>query len=199
MTNNSTKNFWIVDLDTYEPVLVTADGNAVMESGFSLAEENTDSGDRLKRLVDFIRRAKRRVEDCSPELTSLLPFGVSRKVAEQIVNLAYWKNYRLEFRMDKARGDVVIWVRFLNNPELNCVLDQFADGFDPGHELQGWLGFLCSIISDHAEIWQIHLVVNESVYENLVVPNHASALIEIQSGESTLVEDGLPGLPDISC
>ena len=198
MSNASTKNFWIVDLDKYELVLLASDGNTVLESGFNLAEENTDSGERLRRLVDFIRRAKRRVQDFSLELTSLLPFGVSRKVAEQIVCLAYWKNYRLEFRIDKAKGNVVIWVRFPNNPELNCVLDHFADGFDAGDELQGWLDCLCSIISDHTEIWQIHLVVNESVYENLVVPAMPANSLKSRAEKSHSWINGSPRFPDLS-
>jgi len=191
MTDTSTKNFWIVDIDQYTPVLVTADGNVDMEANFSLAEESMDSGDRLKRLVDFIRNAKCRLEDCSPALTSLLPFGVSHKVAEQIVYLAYWKNYRLEFRVDKTRNDVAVWARFPNRPELNCILDEFAGGVDLSDELQGWLDFFYSIISNHAEIWQIHLVVNERVYEKLAVAHHASVLVEVQTEASTLVDEVL--------
>jgi len=191
MAEAATKNFWIVDLDEYTPILVTAHGSVVMEADFSLAQEGMDSGDRLKRLIDFICSAKRRLDDCSPNVTVLMPFGVSHKVAEEIVYLGYWKNYSLEFRVDKAAHEVVVWARFPNQPELNCVLDQFNGGSDPCNELQGWWDFFNRIISDHAEIWEIHLVVNEHVYERLAISHNPNVLVEIQTGESTLVEDVL--------
>jgi hypothetical protein len=191
MTDTATKNFWIVDLDEYTPILVTADGKVIVQAGFSLAEEGLDSGGRLKRLVDFIRDTKGPLEDCFPSLTALMPFGVSHRVAEEIVYLAYWKNHRLQFRMDKARHEVVVWTRFPNKPELNCVLDRFAGDVDPYVELQGWLNFFCRIISDHLEIWQIDLIVHKSVYEKLAIPTHTSIFIEVQAGENRIMDDDL--------
>lgn len=194
MTDNLTKNFWIVDLANYEPVLVTAPGHVVWESGFSLAEENLDSGERLTRLMDFIRGAKRRLDDCDPELTTLLPFGVSQKVVEQIVYLAYWKNYRVEFHMDEFDDDIVIWLRFPNKPELNCLLDQFPGGFDPYGQLQGWLNFFCTIIAEHTDIWQIHLIMDERAYERLTVRDDPNVLIEVRPATDKSRNDDLSTL-----
>jgi len=189
MTDTATKNFWVVDLDEYTPILVTADRKVIVQAGFSLAEEGLDSGERLQRLVDFIRDTKGRLEDCFPSLTALMPFGVSHRVAEEIVYLAYWKNHRLQLRVDKARHEVVVWAHFLNKPELHCVLDRFAGDVDPHVELQGWLNFFCRIISDHLEIWQIDLIVHKSVYEKLAIPTHTSIFIEVQAGENTNMDD----------
>ena len=189
MTDTATKNFWVVYLDEYTPILVTADGKVIVQAGFSLAEEGLDSGYRLQQLVDFIRDTKGRLEDCFPSLTALMPFGVSHRVAEEIIYLAYWKNLRLQFRMDKARHEVVVWARLLNKPELNCVLDRFAGDVAPSVELQGWLNFFCRIISDHLEIWQIDLIVHKSVYEKLAIPTHTSIFIEVQAGENTIMDD----------
>lgn len=191
MADTATKNFWIVDLDEYAPILVTADGKVIVQAGFSLAEETLDSGERLKRLVDFIRDTRGRLEDCFPNLTALMPFGVSHRVAKEIVYLAYWKNHRLEFRMDKAGHEVVVWARFLNKPELHCVLDRFAGDVDPYVELQGWLNFFCRISSDHLEIWQTDLIVHKSVYEKLAIPKHTNIFIEVQAGENTITDDDL--------
>ena len=191
MTDTATKNFWIVDLDEYTPILVTADGKVIVQAGFSLAEEGLDSGYRLQQLVDFIRDTKGRLENCFPGLTALMPFGVSHRVTEEIVYLAYWKNYRLQFRMDKVGHEVVVWARFLNKPELHCVLDRFAGDVDPYVELQGWLNFFCRIISDHLEIWQIDLIIHKSVYEKLAIPTHTSIFIEVQAGENRIMDDDL--------
>ena len=72
MTDTATKNFWVVDLDEYTPILVTADGKVIVQAAFSLAEEGLDSGYRLQQLVDFIRDTKSRLEDCFPSLTALM-------------------------------------------------------------------------------------------------------------------------------
>ncbi len=191
MTDHSTKNFWIVDLANYEPVLMTAPGRVVLESGFSLAEENLDSGERLTRLMNFIRHAKRRLDDCDPELTTLLPFGVSQRVVEQVVYLAYWKNYRVEFHMDEFDDDIVIWLRFPDKPELNCLLDQFPGGFDPYGQLQEWLDFFCSIIAEHMDIWQIHLIMDEHAYKRLTIPDESNVFIEVQGAADKSRNDDL--------
>ena len=190
MTDIATKNFWVVDLDEYTPILVTADRKVIVQAGFSLAEEGLDSGERLQRLVDFIHDTKGRLEDCFPSLTALMPFGVSHRVAEEIIYLAYWKNHRLQFRMDKARHEIVVWAHFPNKPESHCVLDQFAGDFDPFDELQGWSNFFCRLISDQLEIWQIDLIVHESVYEKLAIPKQTSIRMEVQAGENMIIDDG---------
>ena len=191
MTDSTSKNFWIVDLDEYTPILLTADGKVIVQAGFSLAEEGLDSGYRLQQLVDFIRDTKGRLEDCLPGLTALMPFGVSHRVTEEIVYLAYWKNHRLQFRIDKAGHEVVVWARFLNKPELHCVLDRFAGDVDPYVELQRWLNFFCRIISDHLEIWQIDLIIHESVYEKLAIPKQTRIFIEVHAGHNTITDADL--------
>jgi len=183
------KNFWIVDLNHYKPVLVTANGDVVIEADFSLAEENIDSGDRLKLLIEFLGTAKRQLDDCAPGLTDLLTFGVSHRVAEQIAYLAYWKDYRLDFHIDKVKSGIVVWARFPNQSELNCVLDEFAGGFDLCDDLQGWWDFFCRLISELAEIWQIHLVVHECVRTRLAVVQPSNVLVDIQTGEDASLEE----------
>jgi hypothetical protein len=131
------------------------------------------------------------LEDCFPGFTSRLPLGVSQRVAEEIVYLAYWKNKRLECRVDKASHEVVVWVYFPDHPELNSILDQFAGGLDPCNELQEWLDFFCRIISDHLEIWQIDLVIHESVSARLAISNRANVFIDVQAGECTTIQESL--------
>lgn len=195
MTNTLTKNYWILTLDEYQPVLVTADGDMVLEADFSLAEEIIDSGIRLHRLVDFIRECKHCIQNSWSDANPSLQFGISYKVVEQITYLAYWKNYRLEFRIDKVLDDFIVSARFLNQPQLSCVLDQFAIGIDPSNELQAWLDFLYNIISEHAEIWQIHLVVHKSIYNGLAASQPASVFIELETEESVLIPETLTALP----
>jgi hypothetical protein len=178
-------------LDEHQPVLVTVEGDMVLEADFSLAEEATDSGIRLHRLAEFIQECKHHVENCSGEASPLLKFSISQKVVEQMIYLAYWKNHRLEFHMGNGFDNIVVGARFLNQPQLSCVLDLFPDGFDPFNELQAWLDFLCSIIADHAEIWQIYLVVHKSVYDTLAVPNNSRVFIEMEHDETSLTIDGL--------
>jgi hypothetical protein len=65
----------------------------------------------------------------------------------------------------EANGDTtVVLMRFPRQPELTSVLDVFKDALDPLSEIQGWWNFFCETITFHAEIWQIPLVVDESVY-----------------------------------
>jgi hypothetical protein len=191
MNEPDTKNFWTVDLDGYTPILKTVDEKIIAQADFSLAEAGLDSGERLRQLVDFIRNTRKRLENCFPGFTSRLPLGVSQRVAEEIVYLAYWKNQRLECRVDKASYEVVVWVYFPNQPELNCILDQFAGGLDPCNELQGWLDFFYRIISDHLEILQIDLAMHESVYGRLAIPYPKRVFIDVHSGDCTTIQESL--------
>ena len=105
--------------------------------------------------------------------------GVTHQLAEQVVYLAYWENYPLEFWLEENGGTTVILARFSRQPELTFVLDVFKDGLDPHSEIQGWWNFFCETISTHAEIWQIPLVVVESVYRRLDVGNHPQVHVDI--------------------
>jgi hypothetical protein len=199
MIKTSTQNSWTVDLDKYEPVLLDPTKVVTLRAGFSLSEEKEDYGKRLRQLVDFIHQARFYAESANLVVTPHLSITVSQNVVEQIIYLAYWKNYRLEFHIGKAGDHVAIWARFLNKPELNCMLDQFEDGEDNQNALQGWLDFLCNIISDHADIWQIYLAVQDSSYDQLTVPTSTRVFIEVESDEGQLAQTGLPALPVSIC
>lgn len=180
MTNQQTKNTFIIDHDEeYIPVVKTATGEIQSSANFSIAEQAVRSGERLKRLIDFIRRNNNSSTRRNHNGDSV---GVTHRLAAQVVYLAYWENFPLEFRIEGGNTPVVL-VRFSKQPELTFVLDVFKDELDPHSEIQGWWNFFCATISTHAEIWQIPLVVDESVYRKLapgddhqvhvdIVPNH---------------------------
>ena len=194
MIKTSTQNLWTVDLDKYEPVLLDSMKAVKLRACFSLSEEKEDSGKRLRQLVEFIHQARFYAETANLVVTPHLSITVSKTVVEQIIYLAYWKNYRLEFQIGKAGDHVAIWARFLNKPELNCMLDHFKDGEDNQNALQEWLDFLCNIISDHADIWQIYLVVQDSIYDQLTIPTSTRVFIEVESTGGQVVESGFPAL-----
>jgi hypothetical protein len=194
MTITYTQNLWTVNLNQYEPVLLDANQALIMRAGFSLAEEAEDSGKRLRLLIDLIEQARRVVSSAHADLSADLSVSVSQSVVEQIIYLAYWKNYRLQFDIENTGERVAIWVRFLNQPQLNCMLDQFNVGGNNQDALQEWLDFLCYIISDHADIWQIYFVIHESIYAQLTIPTAARVFIEVESAEYQPVQHELPAL-----
>jgi hypothetical protein len=132
-------------------------------------------------------------------LGSDLAVSVSQNVVEQIIYLAYWKNYHLEFHMENTGERFIIGARFLNQPQLNCILDQFKVEDDHQEALQGWLDFLCNIISDHADIWQIYFVIHESIYAQLTSSASARVFIEVDRTERQLLRHELPALAIASC
>ena len=199
MIKTSTQNLWTVDLDKYEPVLLDSMKAVKLRAGFSLSEEKEDSGKRLRQLVEFIHQARFYAETANLVVTPHHSITVSQSVVEQIIYLAYWKNYRLEFQIGKAGDHVAIWARFLNKPELNCMLDHFKVGEDNQNALQEWLDFLCNIISDHADIWQIYFVVQDSIYDQLTVPTSTRVFIEVESTGGQVVERDFPALPVPIC
>ena len=199
MTNTYTQNLWTVDLNQYEPVLLDANEALIMRAGFSLAEEAEDSGKRLRLLIDFINQAQHVVSGAQADLGSDLVVSVSQSVVEQIIYLAYWKNNRLQFNIENTGERVAIWVRFLNRPELNCMLDQFKVGDNNQDALQGWMDFLCSTISDHADIWQLYFVIHQSIYAKLTIPAAARVFIEVERTADQPVQHELPALAIASC
>lgn len=162
-------NTRLIDHDRqYVPVLVTRPENQLIQSaGFSLAEMEMDSGYKLKLLIDFIRQMN--AENLSG---SYVP--CSHKIVEQIAYLSYWKNFTLEFRLEMAGKNLAATARFPREPELTCVLDVFH-GCDipsseqawPLEDLQKWFDFLCQVVREHAQIWQIHLIVARSILTRL--------------------------------
>lgn len=171
MTQQKTKNTLIIDHDDhYIPILKTTAGQIQATASFGLAELGVRSGERLERLVDFIRQ-------CNHKGKSV---GVSHRLAAQIVYLAYWENYPLEFRIE-SEGDIVIRACFPRQPELTVILNVFKRGTDPYSEIQGWWNFLCEIITAHADIWNIQLVVDESLQRDLMPGDFPKVLREIVS------------------
>jgi hypothetical protein len=53
------------------------------------------------------------------------------------------------------------------------------------------LDFFCRIISDHLEIWQIDLVMHESVHGRFAISNPANVLIHVQAGECKIIQESL--------
>ena len=179
-------NTRLIDHDRqYVPVLVTRPANQLIQSaGFSLAEMEMDSGYKLKLLIDFIR-----------QLNADNPSGnyiaCSHKIVEQIAYLAYWKDLTLEFRLERAGKNLVVAARFPREPELTCVLDVFPGCDNPSSEqarsledLQEWFAFLCQVVREHAQIWQIHLIVARSNLSMLMPsPDRLDVFIEIMNDE----------------
>jgi hypothetical protein len=176
MVNQQTKNQFIIDHDDkYIPVVKTATGEIQLSANFSIAEKSVRSGERLKRLIDFIRRNNNSSTRRNNNGDSV---GVTHRLAAQVVYLAYWENYPLEFWIEGGDATVVL-VRFSRQPELTFVLDVFKGGLDPHSEIQGWWNFFCETISSHAEIWQIPLVIDESIYRKLNTGNHPKVHVDI--------------------
>lgn len=185
MDNQQTKNTFIIDHDEeYTPVVKTATGEIKLSASFSIAEQSVRSGERLKWLVDFIRRnnsSTRRYNNGDS-------VGVTHRLVAQVVYLAYWENYPLELWLEENGGTTVILVRFSKQPELTFVLDVFKDGLDPYSEIQGWWNFFCETITTHAEIWDILLVVDESVYRKLHAGHYPQVHVDIVHQHSISVD-----------
>jgi hypothetical protein len=152
----------------YVPVLVTYPENQlILSAGFSLAEMEMDSGYKLKLLIDFIRQM-------NTENHSGRYIPCSHKIVEQIAYLSYWKYFTLESRLEMAGKNLVATARFPREPELTCVLDVFpscdnpsSDQARPLEDLQKWFDFLCQVVREYAQIWQIHLIVARSILTRL--------------------------------
>ena len=152
----------LIDHDRqYVPVLVSfPEFRLVQSADFSLGDMEMDAGDKLQLLMDFIRR------------TSLAnPAGgyipCSHRIVEQIAYLSYWKGLTLEFHLEVMLNNIVVMARFPKEPGLSCVLDVFPGRTGSYPELQKWFYFLCHIVREHAQIWQIHLVVSKSILGKL--------------------------------
>ncbi len=176
MDQQKTKNSFIIDHDDkYIPVVKTAAGQIQITASFNLAEQSAKSGDRLQRLIDFMRRNNHSATRRNHNGQSV---GISHRLVAQIVYLAYWENYPLEFRLE-SEADIVIRASFPQQPELTIFLDVFKNKMDPCSEIQGWWNFFCETISAHAEIWHIPLVVDESIYVKLTHGNYPRVQVDI--------------------
>ncbi len=152
----------LIDHDRqYVPVLVSFPDFRVLQSaGFSLGDMEMDAGCNLELLLDFVRR------------TSLAnPAGgyipCSHRIVEQIAYLSYWKDLTLEFSLEVMLNNIAVMARFPKEPGMACVLDVFPGRIGSHPELQKWFYFLCHIVREHAQIWQIHVIVSKSIFSRL--------------------------------
>jgi hypothetical protein len=169
----------LIDHDRqHVPVLVAfPEFRPLQSAGFSLGDMEMDAGDRLQLLLDFIRR------------TSLAnPAGgyipCSHRIVEQIAYLSYWKNLTLEFSLEVALNNIVVMACFPKEPRMTCVLDVFPGRTGSHPELQKWFCFLCHVVREHAQIWQIHLVISKGVHTRLVpAQDRPNVFVEVMDDE----------------
>jgi hypothetical protein len=152
----------LIDHDRqYIPVLVAFPEYRLLQSAhFSLGDMETDAGDKLQLLLDFVRRAS-----LANPSGGYIP--CSHKIVEQIACLSYWKGLTLEFQLEVMFNNIAVMARFPKEPGLSCVLDVFPGCTGSYPELQKWFYFLCHVVRQHAQIWQIHLVVSNSILGRL--------------------------------
>ena len=170
----------LIDVKDYMPVVVssTDKNNIRIHSSFSLANLDHDAGERLRELVDFIHTSQ-------SASTHGLYIGCTHAVAEQIAYLAYWKDYPLEFRMGRFGSSIVVMAHFPKQPGFDCVLGVFYDRQELHRGVQKWFDCFCQLVRDHAEIWQIHLIVDRPTYRKLEEPRCAKfdILVEVVDEE----------------
>jgi hypothetical protein len=176
MANQKAKNTLIIDYDDkFIPVVSKTTGEIQSSASFSLAEQSIRSRERLRQLINFIQRNN---QGSARPVRNGESVGVSHRLAAQVVYLAYWENYPLEFRIE-GTTNIVVLARFTRQPELTFALDWFEDGLDPHSEIQGWWHSLCELISSHAGIWHIPLVVDERIYRKLMPGNYPLVQVDI--------------------
>lgn len=165
-----------LDRDLY-PVLTNAratNEQVFSKAAFSLEDMGMDSGEKLFCLQEYIRFVQH---------TWALPgfyIGLSMHVVREIANLAYWKNWALEFRLDKRGNALVMAAHFLNLQDKDFVINIFRENapeLNPYPLMQEWLRFFRSIVQEVAELWTIRIVVNESIAEKIGCLNDSDVVI----------------------
>ena len=165
-----------LDRDLY-PVLTNAratNEQVFSKAAFSLQDMGMDSGDKLSCLREYIRFVQQ---------TWALPgsyIGLSMHVVREIASLAYWKNWALEFRLDKRGDALVMAAHFPNVPEIDFVINSFRENdpeFNPYPLMKEWLRFFRSIAQEVVELWTIRIVVNESIAEKIGCLNDDDVVI----------------------
>lgn len=170
----------LIDIKDFMPVVVpsTDKNNILIHSSFSLANLERDAGERLRTLVDFIQ---------SSQMASIHGqyIGCSQAVAEQIAYLAYWKDYPLDFRIGRFGKSIGVMAHFPKQPELDCLLAVFDDRYELHPGVQKWFDCFCRLVRDHAQIWQIHLIVDKPAYRKLEEPRflQPDILVEVVDEE----------------
>ncbi len=170
----------LVDVKDFMPVVVSSTDktNIRIHSSFSLANLDRDAGERLRALVDFIRISQ------SASAHGMY-VGCTHAVAEQIAYLAYWKDYPLEFRIGRFGSSIVVMAHFPKQPEFDCILAVFYDRRELHAGVQKWFDCFCRLLQDHAQIWQIHLIVDKPTYRKLEGPRflQPDILVEVVDEE----------------
>ena len=170
----------LIDIKDFMPVVVSSihKNNIRFHSSFSLANLDRDASERLRALVDFIRTS----QNASGQG---LYVGCTHAVAEQIAYLAYWKDYPLEFRIGRFGKSLGVLAHFPKQPELDCLLAVFNDRYELHPGVQKWFNCFCRLVQDHAQIWQIHLIVDKPTYRKLEEPRflQPDILVEVVDEE----------------
>lgn len=170
----------LIDIKDFMPVIVSStDKDRVhIHGSFSLANQDRDAGERLGDLVSFIHTSQ---QTC----THGLYIGCTHAVAEQIAYLAYWKDYPLEFRIGRFGSSIVVMAHFPKQPQFDCALGVFYDRQELHRGVQKWFDCFCQLVRDHAEIWQIHLIVDRPTYRKLEEPRgpKSDILVELVNEE----------------
>ena len=165
-----------LDRDLY-PVLTNAratNEQVFSKAAFSLEDMGMDSGEKLFCLQEYIRFVQH---------TWALPgfyIGLSMHVVREIANLAYWKNWALEFRLDKRGDTLVTAAHFPNLTEMDFVINIFRENnpeLNPYPLMKEWLRFFRSIAQEVVELWTIRIVVNESIAEKIGCLNDDGVVI----------------------
>ena len=154
-----------IDIQGFVSVVVssTDKSDIRIHGSVSIANLSRDADQRLHALVSFIRNSQKAA---NPRQY----IGCTQAVAEQIAYLAYWKDYPLEFRIEKFSGSIVIKARFPRQQELDCILAVFADRRELHAGVQKWFECFCRLVQDHAPLWQIYLIVDKLTYRKLEEP-----------------------------
>ena len=165
-----------LDRDLY-PVLTNAratNEQVFSKAAFSLEDMGMDSGEKLFCLQEYIRFVQR---------SWALPgfyIGLSMHMVREIANLAYWKNWALEFRLDKRGNALVMAAHFLNLQDRDFVINIFRENnpeLNPYPLMKEWLRFFRSIAQEVVELWTIRIVVNESIAEKIGCLNDDDVVI----------------------
>ena len=165
-----------LDQDLY-PVLTNAratNEQVFSKAAFSLEDMGMDSGDKLSCLREYIRFVQQ---------TWALPglyIGLSMHLVREIASLAYWKNWALEFRLDKRGDRLVMATHFPKLQDMAFVINIFQENdpeFNPYLLMKEWLRFFRSIVQEVAELWTIRIIVNESIAEKIGYLNHGDLVI----------------------
>jgi hypothetical protein len=170
----------LIDIKDFMPVVVsTTDKSAIrIHSSFSLSNLDRDAGERLRALIDFIRTS----QNASIQGRYV---GCAHAVAEQIAYLAYWKDYPLEFHIGRFGKTIMVMAHLPKQPELDCLLAVFDDRYELHPGVQKWFDCFCRLVQDHAQIWQIHLIVDKPTYRKLEEPRllRPDIVVEVVDGE----------------